>query len=237
MTWRSALLCSLLFHAVAVWAWTGWGLRTNELVTAPSVLAVMLHPAAATQRAPQPVDKAKAKSIVAHKLPQSAPIAMTQALKSNSLSAVNKTKPASAIAPALMLKTVAVAANAAQISAAKVESTSSGASAGTAVMSEAHAEGKITPAQYRAAHLQNPKPEMPYLSKVKGESGTVGLWVKVGVKGEPLAVKVEKSSGFTRLDNAAVQTVLEKWRFVPAKQGDTPIESEVIFNIPFKFED
>ena len=94
-------------------------------------------------------------------------------------------------------------------------------------------EQKITPAQYRAAYLQNPKPEMPYLSKMKGETGRVGLRVKVGIHGEPLAVYIEQSSGFARLDAAAYQTVLEKWRFVPAKIGDTPIEGEVAFGIPF----
>jgi protein TonB len=114
------------------------------------------------------------------------------------------------------------------MSAVEAESTSKTVVNSTPARTEA-----VTPPQYRAAYLQNPKPEMPYLSKVKGESGRVGLRVKVGIHGEPLLVRIEQSSGFSRLDNAAYQTVLEKWRFVPAKMGDTPIEGEVAFGIPF----
>ncbi|WP_051534420.1 energy transducer TonB [Deefgea rivuli] len=232
MTWRSALLYSMLFHAIVLWAWSGWG--ASAQVTAPSALAVMLQGAAATERVRQALVKTEAQPLAPRKLSQSAPapVAMTQAMKSNA--ALKKAEPASAIAPAPVIKTTS-ATSTVVANVADVESKSAALAANTAHAVEAQA--KIVPAQYRAAHLQNPKPEMPYLSKVKGESGTVGLWVKVGVKGEPLAVKIEKSSGFTRLDNAAYQTVLEKWRFVPAKQGDTAIESEVVFSVPFRFVD
>lgn len=95
------------------------------------------------------------------------------------------------------------------------------------------AEAVYTPPQYRAAHLKNPKIEMPFISRRKNESGVVRLWVKVSAKGEPLQVRIEKSSGFSRLDDTAYQAVKNTWRFDPAKRGDTPIESEVAFNIPF----
>jgi protein TonB len=102
---------------------------------------------------------------------------------------------------------------------------------------DGQAEAKITPAQYRPAYLQNPEPVMPLISRKNNESGVVGLRVKVSEKGEPLWVKVDKSSGFPRLDQVASKTVKDSWRFVPAKRGDTPIESEVAFNIPFVLKD
>lgn len=35
-------------------------------------------------------------------------------------------------------------------------------------------------------------------------------------------IKLNKSSGFPRLDNAALQAV-KNWKYVPAKRGDTAI--------------
>jgi protein TonB len=44
----------------------------------------------------------------------------------------------------------------------------------------------------------------------------------VGADGKPLEVSIAKSSGFSRLDEIARETVLRSWRFVPARQGDQP---------------
>lgn len=221
MTWRGALASSVLLHGLLGWLWLPHSV--NSPVAQSSALAVSLQaPAvAAPQSNPALVP---AHAVALHKAV--APV-MTQ------------TKAAAAVmSQQTPIKSIAMPSLAAEP--AKVPVTESAAepvaenigNSSKATQTSSN-EQKVTPAQYRAAYLQNPKPEMPYLSKMKGESGRVGLRVKVGIHGEPLAVRIEQSSGFARLDAAAYQTVLEKWRFVPARVGDTPIEGEVAFGIPF----
>lgn len=93
----------------------------------------------------------------------------------------------------------------------------------------------ISAARFDAAYLQNPKPNYPALSRRLGEEGKVLLKVRVGSDGKPLAVDLEKSSDFERLDNAARQ-VVQNWRFVPAKRGDEAIEATVIVPIAFRLD-
>jgi len=91
---------------------------------------------------------------------------------------------------------------------------------------------EITPAQFDAAYLQNPKPVYPSLSRRMGEQGNVLLLVHVGENGQSESVKLKSSSGFSRLDDAAVKAV-SGWRFIAAKQGGRLIASWV--NVPVKF--
>jgi protein TonB len=67
-----------------------------------------------------------------------------------------------------------------------------------------------------ADYLQNPKPTYPAMSKRLGEQGKVIVRVLVGVDGLPKSAEVKKSSGFDRLDEAAVEFIM-KCRFVPGK--------------------
>ncbi len=93
----------------------------------------------------------------------------------------------------------------------------------------------ISTARFDAAYLHNPEPKYPPLSRRLGEEGRVLLKVRVTPEGLPAAVDLEKSSNFERLDEAAKQTVA-RWRFVPAKRGDQPIEASVIVPIVFRLE-
>lgn len=93
----------------------------------------------------------------------------------------------------------------------------------------------VSAARFDAAYLQNPKPNYPALSRRLGEEGKVLLKVRVGSDGKPIAVELEKSSDFERLDNAARQ-VVQNWRFVPAKRGDEAIEASVIVPIVFRLD-
>ena len=90
----------------------------------------------------------------------------------------------------------------------------------------------ITPAQFDAAYLQNPKPTYPALSRRLGEQGNVLLSVFVNEDGRAENVRLQKSSGYERLDHAAIEAV-SRWRFAAATQGDRLIASWV--NIPIKF--
>lgn len=93
-----------------------------------------------------------------------------------------------------------------------------------------------SPAHYNAAYLQNPAPVFPALSRRLGEEGKVLLRVKVSADGQPVAVDLEKSSNFERLDEAARRAVA-RWRFVPAKRGEEPVEGAVIVPIVFRLDD
>lgn len=87
-------------------------------------------------------------------------------------------------------------------------------------------------AQYSADYLHNPKPIYPPLSRRLGEQGQVLLHVQVSAEGEALQVNVKQSSGFKRLDQAAMD-VVRHWQFVPAKQGNTAQISWV--DVPLQF--
>ena len=58
------------------------------------------------------------------------------------------------------------------------------------------------------------------------------LNVRVAPTGLPDAIEVRVSSGSARLDEAARKAVLH-WRFVPARQGDTPVTAWVV--VPIRF--
>lgn len=80
-----------------------------------------------------------------------------------------------------------------------------------------------------ADYLQNPRPPYPPMSKRLGEQGKTLLRVTIGTDGVPQRAEIAKSSGFDRLDQAALSTVM-RWRYVPGKRGGVP---EVMsFNVP-----
>ena len=92
-----------------------------------------------------------------------------------------------------------------------------------------------TAARFDAAYLQNPRPVYPPLSRRLGEQGKVLLRVRVGRQGQAVAVDLENSSNFERLDEAARQ-VVARWRFVPARRGEETVEATVIVPIVFRLE-
>ncbi|MFT3931022.1 MAG: energy transducer TonB [Spongiibacteraceae bacterium] len=96
-------------------------------------------------------------------------------------------------------------------------------------------EEKVTAARADAGYLNNPPPEYPAVALRQGWSGTVQLRVLVLPDGSPSSINVAKSSGKKVLDDAAIAAV-QKWKFVPAKRGDTPIEGWVSFPVEFNIE-
>ncbi len=66
--------------------------------------------------------------------------------------------------------------------------------------------------------------------------GKVMLRVLVSAEGLSDRVKVERSSGHEILDDAAIEAV-KKWKFVPAKRGDTAVASPVLVPIVFSLHD
>lgn len=93
----------------------------------------------------------------------------------------------------------------------------------------------ISQARFDADYLKNPAPPYPPLSRRAGEEGKVVLRVSVSPQGTAEHVEIKTSSGSTRLDEAAQKTV-RTWKFIPAKRGDTPLQSFVLVPIIFKLE-
>lgn len=83
-----------------------------------------------------------------------------------------------------------------------------------------------------AAYLQNPTPPYPPLSRRLGEQGKVILNVYVNKDGTTQNISIFKSSGFSRLDDSALNTV-KNWRFIAAKQGEQLVPSQV--QVPINF--
>lgn len=83
-----------------------------------------------------------------------------------------------------------------------------------------------------ANYLNNPPPPYPPLSKRLGEQGRVMIRVHISADGIATRAEVQKSSGFPRLDDTAVQTVL-RWRYVPGKRAGVP--EAMWYSVPINF--
>jgi len=97
----------------------------------------------------------------------------------------------------------------------------------------APAPPRIEPPSASAAYLDNPPPVYPRLSRRLGEQGTVLLRVLIGVDGAAAQAELAKSSGFDRLDHAAMQAV-RRWKYRPGTRNGVP--EAMWFNVPVKFE-
>lgn len=95
------------------------------------------------------------------------------------------------------------------------------------------APAPVSAPRFDAAYLSNPAPVYPPLSRRMEEEGKVLLRVHVTPDGMASEVTIARSSGFPRLDEAALNAV-RRWRFVPAKQGDKAVAAWV--NVPLAFK-
>jgi periplasmic protein TonB len=83
----------------------------------------------------------------------------------------------------------------------------------------------------------NPKPPYPFIARRAGIQGVVLLLVHVRVDGTVAEVRVAQSSGSALLDDSALRTVRDSWRFIPARRDGVPVESWVEVPIRFVLED
>lgn len=81
------------------------------------------------------------------------------------------------------------------------------------------------------------QPEYPPASRRAGEEGTVQLQVFVLDSGRAGEVKVARSSGFPKLDEAAINEVKRNWRFVPGKEDGKPTSMWHTFAVTFRLTD
>lgn len=84
-----------------------------------------------------------------------------------------------------------------------------------------------------ANYLNNPRPQYPTLSTRLGEQGLVVVRVFIEANGTASQAEIHSSSGYDRLDQTALQTVL-KWRYTPGKRNG--VAEAMWFNVPIRFD-
>ena len=82
------------------------------------------------------------------------------------------------------------------------------------------------------ALLHAPEPPYPARAKRLGWQGEVLLRIHVGADGAPREVRIVRSSGHRRLDQAAVAAV-RRWRFEPALRDGRAVPGEVQVPVAF----
>jgi len=97
------------------------------------------------------------------------------------------------------------------------------------------APAEVTPPNAFAGSLSNPAPRYPVESRRRREEGTVRLRVVVTADGRVKEIALARSSGFDRLDEAALDAV-RKWRFRPGMQAGVAVEALGFLSIPFKLQ-
>lgn len=78
-------------------------------------------------------------------------------------------------------------------------------------------------------------PHYPRLSVQRDEEGTVIVRALVRSRGRPDRVRVWRTSGYPRLDEAAVEAV-RRWDFVPMRRGGTAVAAWVEVPVRFRLQ-
>jgi periplasmic protein TonB len=210
----------IVLHVGVLWALqSGLLQRVAEAVVPAEILVEIMAPPAPsappTPPTPQPV---------AQPQPKVQPKAPTP-VKATPTPAIQPAPAPLAIAPS---ETVAEPSPAAPIAVAAAPTSATAGSALNAPPAPP-APPKITQPSTDADYLNNARPQYPPLSKRLNEQGKVVVRALIGTDGTASQASIKTSSGFDRLDQAALATVL-KWRYVPGKRGGVP--EAMWFDVP-----
>ena len=93
-------------------------------------------------------------------------------------------------------------------------------------------DAPVVPPDFSADQLNNPGPRYPAASRRAHEEGTVMLKVLVAPDGRAQELSIASSSGFRRLDDAALATV-KRWAFLPAKKAGQAVSAWVLVPVTF----
>lgn len=100
------------------------------------------------------------------------------------------------------------------------------APASTGVLEKGNIDGDILSAK---------PPSYPLESRRHREQGTVVLALTIGIDGKVIGIAVRQSSGFARLDDAALDAV-RKWKWKPFQQNGQPVIIRGNLAIPFTLQ-
>lgn len=205
---RRLLIASsvVLLHVGALWALqSGLMRRAVEIIVPGEVLSEFISPPAPVTETPRP-------PVARHKPAEQPPRPQVQAAPPLP---VSTTEPAPIVAPP-PAATAPAPAPASPVAAVAV----------------AAAPARVELPSSDAAYLNNPRPSYPALSRRLGEQGKVVVRVLIGVDGKAQQAEIRSSSGYDRLDQAALATV-RSWRYVPGARGGVP--EAMWFNVPINF--
>lgn len=234
---HAAVLAAVLaVHALGLWALLaglsdppelpvpGEVVTTALLLPEPASAVAAAAPAAPAAARPQP---AKPQAKPAQQPPTAQPLPTPSAsAKSQSPAALPAAVPTQAPSAQAPAGASSPAAPASQAAAAPAS-----AAAGSATATSP-APARVELPSSSADYLNNPRPAYPGLSKRLGEEGKVVLRVLIEADGSASKAEIRSSSGYDRLDQAALQTVL-RWRYLPGKRGG--VAEAMWFNVPINF--
>jgi protein TonB len=210
----ACVAATVVAHAVAiVLAWQTVADEKPELDIAPAVLqAVMLAPTPIATSAPEPAPVVRPPTPVK-------PIVTPKPLaKKPSARPKRQTKRQTQRQTATPVKPLATSKTLARASSATPPPT---------VAAATKAIPAPTPTVQLplsdAAGLNNKPPMYPKMSRKLKEQGRVILLLLVKADGTVAEVRIQRSSGFGRLDQAALHAV-KRWTFIPAKQQGKAID-------------
>lgn len=201
----------VLFHAAALWVLqTGLLRRAVEVIVPVEILSEIVtpqpevRPAAPTPKPPEPVKP------VTRKLERAPPPAPKPLAIADPRPAPN--------APTGVLTPPPAPATAAPVSPEPAPAPP--------------APPRVEPPTIDASYLQNPPPTYPPISRRLGEQGKIVVRVLIGADGIPQRAEIKRSSGFERLDRAAVEYVM-RCRYSPGKVGGVP--QAMAYDAPVNF--
>lgn len=88
--------------------------------------------------------------------------------------------------------------------------------------------------QNQVAAIINAGITYPAESLRQREEGTVRVRALIGINGRAKEAAIVQSSGFSRLDNAAIEGILHNGRFTPSRRNGLLVDDWYIFPINFK---
>lgn len=227
--WRKVcLIAGVLTGHLALLGWLQLAPEHDVAVAPP--LRFQLTPAAQTIRSPAPAPTTQSNPLppVSNKVKKSSLVALQRPSESRRPA----TSDPAVSAPAASLRTSLGTTD-------KTGETDSahGAHAGVATLALATPETPaaattVTLPSGNADYLTNPAPAYPAISRRLGEEGKVVIRVLIGKNGRPQQGDIGQSSGYPRLDQAALHAVMA-WRYVPGRRDGAA--QDMWFNVPIQF--
>lgn len=213
----------LAVHAVALWGLQRLpGATPAPMVIPAQVIATFITPEPEPIVMPEPIPLAPPEPVVQPKpVPKPQPKPQPKPKPQPLPKAVASPDPAPATAPTGTLDPEPTA-----------PATPTPAPTAAQASTDTAAPAAIVMPSSSAAYLNNPRPSYPSISRRMGEQGKVMLRVFVNAQGQPEQIQIQQSSGFDRLDKAAVDAV-RRWKFTPGSRNGV---AEAMWNIvPINF--
>lgn len=193
-------------HALLLWWVSATLARESVAVTPPAVIGQLVSQAPVTEPQPLPVvPEPKPKPVVKPKPAPLPPPAPNGPPSERAVTAPPPEPPQPPVAAETSVEAPAAAPPAPVVAAAPQEPVA-----------------PVIPPRSDASFLNNPAPVYPATSRRLREQGRVLFDVHILPDGSVGEIRLKRSSGFARLDEAALEAV-RRWRYLPARRGDEPI--------------